>query len=106
MARATYHGEIWWARADKERPVVIASRSDPLGRRTQVTCASVTRTIRGNASEVALDLGNGARATSVINCDDLFTIDKGRLIQRVGQLSSSRLDLFHHALRFALSIER
>ena len=104
MGRATEHGEIWWARADKERPVVIASRSDRLGRRTKVTCASVTRTIRGIATEVALDESDGIRETSVVNCDDLFTIEKSRLVRRVGQLSATRLDQLHRAMRFALAI--
>lgn len=104
MARATEHGEIWWARSDKERPVVIASRGDRLGQRTQVTCASVTRTMRGIATEVALDESDGMREASVINCDDIFTIDKSRLLRRIGQLSPSKLDGFHRALKFALAI--
>lgn len=104
MARRTEHGEIWWARGDKERPVVVASRSDALGRRTQVTCASVTRTIRGIPTEVVLDHLDGMRESSAINCDDLFTIDKDRLVRRIGQLSAARLDDFHRALRFALAI--
>ncbi len=29
MARGTEHGEIWWARSDKGRPVVVASRNAP-----------------------------------------------------------------------------
>lgn len=104
MARGTEHGELWWARSDKARPVVVASRSDPLGKRTQVTCAAITRTTRGIPTEVPLDQRDGMRETSAINCDDLFTIDKTRLVDRIGQLSQSRLEDFHRALRFALAI--
>lgn len=64
----------------------------------------MTRTIRGIATEVALDESDGMPEASVINCDDIFTIDKSRLIRRIGQLSSSKLDGFHHALKFALAI--
>ncbi len=106
MARRTEHGEIWWARSDKERPVVIASRRDPDGRRAKVTCASVTRTVRGIPTEVPLDERDGMRETSAINCDDLFTISKDRLERRIGLLSAARLEQFHRALRFALAIPR
>lgn len=60
--------------------------------------------MRGIATEVALDESDGMREASVINCDDIFTIDKSRLLRRIGQLSPSKLDRFHRALKFALSI--
>lgn len=104
VARRTEHGEIWWAESDKERPVVVASRGDPLGHRANVTCASVSRTIRGIPTEVPLDERDGLREVSVINCDDLFTIRKDRLRRRIGHLSPARLEAFHRALRFALAI--
>jgi mRNA-degrading endonuclease toxin of MazEF toxin-antitoxin module len=66
----------------------------------------VTRTIRGIATEVPLDERDGVRETSVINCDDLFTISKDRLQLRIGTLSPARLEQFHRALRFALAIPR
>lgn len=106
MPTPTVHGEIWWAQLDKRRAVAIASRSDARGVRRQATVATVTTRIRAIASEVTLDETDGLAAPSVINCDDLATIDKARLVKRVGRLSDARLTDLHRALRFALAIPR
>jgi mRNA-degrading endonuclease toxin of MazEF toxin-antitoxin module len=71
-----------------------------------VTCAAVTRTIRVIPTEVPLDTRDGLREDSVINCDELFTISKDRLVRRIGVLSPARLQQFHRALRFALAVPR
>lgn len=104
MPRPTLHGEIWWAKLDKRRPVAIASRSDAQGVRRQATVATVTTRIRGIPSEVAVDEADGLAAPSVINCDDLATVEKERLVKRIGRLSDARLAELHRALRFALAI--
>jgi len=105
MPRGTEHGEIWWATADKRRPVVVVSRDDPRGARTQATVASITRTARGLASEVELDERDGLPRPCVANCDDLQTISKSRLIRRVGRLSEIKLLELDEALKFALQLE-
>lgn len=105
MPRGTEHGEIWWAAADKRRPVVVVSRDDTRGARTQTTVASITRTARGVASEVELDERDGLPQPCVANCDELTTIAKVRLIRRVGRLSDVKLLELDEALRFALQLE-
>jgi mRNA interferase MazF len=105
MSRGTEHGEIWWAAANKRRPVVIVSRDDPRGARTLATVASITRTSRGLSSEVELDERDGLPVACVANCDDLTTIAKARLIRRVGRLSQVRLMELNEALRFALQLD-
>lgn len=104
MARPTAHGEIWWADVDKRRPVTIASRDDANAGRQRTTVATITTTIRQIPTEVPLDERDGLDAPSVINCDELVTIDKSRLVRRVGRLSAARLREFHRALAFALAI--
>lgn len=104
MGSPTSHGDIWWADLDKRRPVVIASRDDARGVRQRTTVAAVTSTIRGIPSEVELDERDGLKARSVINCDEMVTIDKARLVRRVGRLSEQRLREFHRALGFALAL--
>lgn len=106
MARATSHGEIWWANVDKKRPVAIASRDDAKAARQRTTVATITTTIRGIPSEVELDERDGLKVKSAINCDELVTIDKSRLVRRVGNLSEPRLRDFHRALAFALGLPR
>ena len=105
MPRGTEHGEIWWAAADKRRPVLIVSRDDTRGARTLTTVASITRTARGLASEVEIDQREGLLVPCVVNCDDLTTIAKARLIRRVGRLSEVKLMELDDALRFALQLD-
>jgi mRNA interferase MazF len=100
----TAHGELWWADADKRRPVVIVSRDDRKGVRDRTTVAFVTSTRRGIPPEVDLDASDGLERPSVANCDELVTMDKDRLVRRIGQLSQLRLADLHRALRFALAI--
>lgn len=104
MARPTEHGEIWWASVDKPRPVVVLSRDDIQGVRDRTTVASITTTIRGIRTEVALDHRDGFATASAINCDELTTIAKSRLERRLGRLSPERLDQLQAALRFALQL--
>jgi mRNA interferase MazF len=105
MPRGTEHGEIWWAAADKRRPVLIVSRDDTRGARTLTTVASITRTARGLASEVEIDQREGLPVPCVANCDDLTTIAKARLVRRVGRLSEVKLMELDDALRFALQLD-
>lgn len=105
MPRGTEHGEIWWATADKRRPVVVVSRDDPRGARALTTVASITRTARGLSSEVELDERDGLPRPCVANCDELQTIAKARLIRRVGRLSEAKIMELNDALRFALQLE-
>jgi len=105
MPRGTEHGEIWWAAAEKRRPVLIVSRNDSRGARTLTTVAAITRTARGLSSEVELDERDGLPIPCVANCDDLTTIAKARLIRRVGRLSGVKLIELDEALKFALQLD-
>jgi mRNA interferase MazF len=104
VPKSTEHGEIWWARTDKRRRVVLASRSDVRGLRVQTTIATITTTVRGIPSEVLLDHRDGFDQTCAINCDTLLTIEKSMLERRFGALSTARLVEFDEALRFALQL--
>jgi mRNA interferase MazF len=104
MSRPTLHGEVVWAGVDKRRPVVIVSRDDARGARQRVTVATVTSTVRAIPSEVALDGTDGLREPSVVNCDEISTLDKSRLGERIGRLTPERIASLHRALAFALDL--
>ena len=104
MPRATERGEVWSARIDTLRPVVIASRNDVNGVRSRTTVAVVTTTVRGIPTEVTLDQRDGFESACAVNCDELVTIEKSRLERRRGALSTARLAEFDDALRFALQL--
>jgi mRNA interferase MazF len=104
VARPTEHGEIWVAKLDKRRPVVVVSRDDVHGRRQETTVASVTRTVRGIRSEISLDHRDGLPETSAVNCDVLWSIEKAQLERRIGRLSETKIEALDDALRFALQL--
>lgn len=102
--RPTEHGEIWHARVDKLRPVVIVSRDDLRGRRSRTTVASVTTHLTDLPSVVLIDHRDGLPEASVINCDELVTIPKTALVRRLGRLSVDRREALDSALLFALQL--
>ena len=104
MAHPTEHGEIWQARVDKLRPVVVVSRDDVGGRRSRVTVASVTTNIRDVPAQIMIDHRDGVKELSVVNCDELSTILKEVLVHRIGRLSELKIEALDDALRFALQL--
>ena len=72
---------------------------------TAVTCAPITRTVRGIRSEVEIGLEEGLPEPCVINCDNILTVPLTDLDpQPVGRLSEVIRANLDRALRFALDI--
>jgi mRNA interferase MazF len=87
------------------RPVCVLTRNAAIEVLSAVTCAPVTRTIRGIRSEVEVGSGEGLPARSVINCDNLITVSKSVLDDLpVGRLRSLKRAELDQALRYALDI--
>ena len=71
-----------------------------------VTCAPITRTIRGIRSEVSVGADEGLPDVSVITCDNLVTLPKAMLAEEpVGRLDLERRAELDRALRYALDIQ-
>jgi mRNA interferase MazF len=101
-------GEVWWAELAGEagfRPVAIVSRSAGLDRRTNITVAEVTRVVRELPCEVPLHVADGMPVECVINTDNLHTIPKDRLRERITVVPEDRLFALAKALRFSLDME-
>lgn len=100
-------GEVWWAQLPSpvgRRPVVLLSRDAAYRVRTAVTVAPVTRSIRSIPVEVLLDQEDGLPARCVANLDDLTTIPKGLIRERMTTLSVEKLREIEAAIRFALDL--
>ncbi len=100
-------GEIWWAELPPpvgRRPVLLLSRNAAYPVRTSVTVAAVTRTIRGIPTEVLLGQEDGMPARCVANLDDILTIPKSRLKERVTTLSAEKMAAAARAIVFALDL--
>lgn len=98
-------GEVWWARIDKRRPVVLVSRDEAYDVRAMVIVAPATTTVRGYAVEVRLGRREGLARECVVNCDWLVTIPKRDLIGRAGVLGETKLAQLDEALRFSLGLD-
>ena len=100
--------EIYWADLGPpagRRPVCVLTRNAAIDVLNALTCAPITRTIRGVASEVEVGPECGLPEVSVITCDSILTVPTTRLDpDPVGILNlEKRIDL-DRALRFALDI--
>jgi mRNA interferase MazF len=85
--------------------VCILTRDAAIDVLDRVTCAPITRTIRGIRSEVSVGASQGLPSRAVISCDNVLTISKSRLdphpVGHLDPLTRMRLD---RALSFALDI--
>jgi mRNA interferase MazF len=87
------------------RPVCIITRDAAASVLTAVTCAPITRTIRGIRSEVSIGPDEGLPEACVINCDSIVTVPVDAFdrspVGRLDEIKRSELD---RALRYALDI--
>ena len=100
-------GEVWWAELPPpagRRPVLLLSRDRAYRVRSSVTVAVVTRTIRDIPVEVPLGLDDGMPATCVVNVDNILTVPKSVLKDRVTMLSAGKMTAVASAIRFALDL--
>jgi len=98
-------GEIWmfrFAPPDKQRPVLLLTRSDMIPVLDTVTVAPLTRTVRGVASEVVVGAECGLKEPSAINLHHMVTIPRAGLRRWVGAVPPETLEEVRTALLFAL----
>ena len=101
-------GEIFWAALGPpagRRPVCVLTRDAAVEVLTALTCAPLTRTIRGIRSEVEVGPGEGLPEPCVITCDNLITVPKVVLDpEPLASLDLEKRVALDRALRYALDI--
>ena len=101
--------EIYWADLGPpagRRPVCILTRDAAIGVLVSVTCAPITRTVRGIRSEVEVGPEQGLPEVSAISCDNLLTLPQAVLGPvPVGRLETLKRVELDRALRYALDIQ-
>jgi mRNA interferase MazF len=90
---------------DKERPVLVLTRSSAIPYLSRVTVAPITSTIRGVPSEVALGVEDGMRQPCAANLHNVVTVRRDALGRRVAQLSAIRMREVCAAVAFALGCD-
>ena len=87
------------------RPAVLLSRDAAYRVRAAITVVPVTRTVRNIPVEVILDRGDGMPARCVVNLDDITTLPKVLIKQRITALSTEKIEQVDQAIRFALDLD-
>jgi mRNA interferase MazF len=101
-------GEVRWAELPRpvgRRPVVLLSRDVAYRVRTSITVGLVTRVARNIPVEVALGPEDGMPQQCVVNLDDILTIPKARLADRITMLSPEKMTAVSRAVVFALDLK-
>ena len=101
-------GEVWWAELPSpigRRPVVLLSRDVAYRVRTSITVAILTRVARNIPVEVSLGSEDGMPQQCVANLDDILTIPKARLTERITMLSPEKMTAVARAAIFALDLK-
>lgn len=90
---------------DKERPVLILTRSSAIPYLSRATVAPIISTIRGVPSEVALGPEDGMKQPCVVNLHNVITVNQQSLGRRLARLGPRRMREVCNALAFALGCD-
>ena len=97
-------GEVWWGEHPEagRRPYLILTRDAAIPVRQRVVVAPATRTVRDIPSEVAVDEDDGLPSSCAISLDNITTVPRYRLTERICLLSAERLHQVCTALNAAV----
>ncbi len=90
---------------NKQRPVLILTRTDTISRLNTVTIAEITTTIRGNDSEVLLDENDGMLTDCAVNLVNLQTVQKDKIGSYITHLSPLKMAEVFEAIKFVFNID-
>jgi mRNA interferase MazF len=93
-------GEVGWGEtiAHGRRPYVVLTRDEAIERLNEVIVVPVTTTVRGLPNEVELDVADGLPRACVTSFDNLSTIARGQLVEKIATLEPARMDEICRAL--------
>jgi mRNA interferase MazF len=96
-------GEIWWLEHPEagRRPACVLTRPAAIPVLNAVLVAPATRTIRGIPTEVRLGPADGMPGECALSFDNLATVPKALLRERITTLPAGRHDELYAALRVA-----
>ena len=100
-------GDICWytfKAPDKRRPVLIVTRDSAIGVLNSVTIAPITSTIRSIPTEVVLTEDDGMPNTCAASFDNLQTVSKSNIGDRIARLTARRMKEAGAAVSFALGL--
>jgi mRNA interferase MazF len=101
-------GDVCWytfKTPDKRRPVLILTRDSAITVLHSVTVAPITFTIRSIPTEIVLTEADGLPSTCAANFDNILTVPKSNIGDRIAQLTGGKMKEAATALSFALGLD-
>jgi mRNA interferase MazF len=101
-------GDVCWYTfkvPDKKRPVLVLTRESAISVLNSVTIAPITSTIRSIPTELLLTEQDGVPHTCAANFDNLQTVPKSNIGDRITRLTSRRMKEAAAAVSFALGFD-
>jgi mRNA interferase MazF len=90
---------------DKKRPVLILTRESAISVLNSVTIAPITSKIRSIPTELLLTQQDGVPHICAANFDNLQTVPKSNIGNRITRLTSRRMKEVAAAVSFALGLD-
>ena len=101
-------GDVCWytfKAPDKKRPVLVLTRNSAIAVLNSVTIAPITSTIRSIPTEVILTKDDGLPNTCAANFDNIQTVPKSNLGDRITRLTTRKMKEAAPAESFALGFD-
>ena len=101
-------GDVCWyifKAPDKKRPVLILTRESAISFLNSVTIAPITSMSRSIPTELLLTKQDGVPHTCAANFDNLQTVPKSNIGNRITRLTSLRMKEVAVAVSFALGLD-
>lgn len=102
-------GDVYWYKfkePNKERPVLILTRTDVVSLLNFVTVAEITTTLRGHDAEVWLDESDGMREECTVNLTNIQTVLQTKIGAYITHLSPERMSEVRQAIEFIFNLEK
>ena len=101
-------GDVCWytfKTPDKRRPVLILTRDSAITVLHSVTVAPITSTIRSIPTEIVLTEADGLPSTCAANFDNIQTVPKSNIGDRIAKLPGRKMKEATVAMSFALGFD-
>jgi mRNA interferase MazF len=101
-------GDVCWytfTTPDKKRPVLVLTRNSAIAVLHSVTVAPITSTIRSIPTEVVLTEADGLPNTCAASFDNLQTVAKSNIGERITRLTTRKMSEAGAAVSFALGFD-
>ena len=100
-------GDVWFVElsmVEKSRPALVLAVPGEADARALIIVAPLTSQVRGLRGEVPLGKPNWLPKISAVNVQGLASLDKGKLVRRMGRLTDLQIKAVKDALRDLLDL--